>query len=245
MTRRHVEYHQMQQDCHNLLTAMLQRSQLALEGSQVLRSSADNTVSLQQALEENAHSKAVEMATGSDTNIRSTNGDGFLNASEHRPLEHQIPTLPYGNARACGSQSSVKLQRQERCKQSCPCPCHCVWKWQSPQVLKNIFGVMNVDYNGLHGAPCACIPNRIYGTAATTRIRYTFPRWIFCREVFMALTVKMGPELLLRFPRIRPYNSPIFKVAEKGDISYMKQLLTSGEASLFDTGPLGESLLQV
>ena len=245
MTRRHVEYCPNQQDCHHLLTAMLHQSQLALEGSQVLRTGANRTVSLQQALEENAHSEAIEMAIGSDMNIRSINSNGFFNASQHQPLEDQIPTPPHVNALACGSHSSVKLQRQDRCKQSCRCPCHCIWKWRSPQMLKNIFGVMSVDYNGLHGAPCACIPNRLNGRAMRTRIRYTFPRWMICREVFMALTLKMGPELLLRFPRIRPYNSPIFKFAEKGDMSHMIELLTSGEASVFDTGPLGESLLQV
>lgn len=44
---------------------------------------------------------------------------------------------------------------------------------------------------------------------------------------------------------VRPYNSPVFDVAQKGDIGGMLRLLQNGDASINDVDPYGLGLLYV
>ena len=63
--------------------------------------------------------------------------------------------------------------------------------------------------------------------------------------MLMARPKMKGPELLLRCLRARPDSSPIFRAAEAGNVSKVRDLLVNGDASLFDVRSDGESILHV
>ena len=52
-----------------------------------------------------------------------------------------------------------------------------------------------------------------------------------------------GPELIIRCPRIRPRDSPIFKAVKVGDVLCVRNLLINGEASVLDADEEGMSVL--
>ena len=128
----------------------------------------------------------------------------------------------------------VHVQRRLLCDSNCFCACHQTQRLATPSFAKNIVGNLFLGYSGFPTLFRKC---NILGcrqeSSKNARMTYRFPWWFWQRAVNLCFTWNSpdGPELLLRFPFIRPSDCDWFGFARMGDVEGMQCLLERGQAS--------------
>ena len=130
---------------------------------------------------------------------------------------------------------TVRLQtlRRGSCNPSCNCCCHKTQRIASPGLLERLVGKLFLGYAGLSSAfrRCTVLGCR-QDSSKLAKMTYKFPSWFWRRAVSLAFsyTSRTGPELLLRFPSVRPAHSEWFICARMGDADGLKRLLQNRQA---------------
>ena len=131
---------------------------------------------------------------------------------------------------------------------SCFCSCHRWKRIRTPKLLHSFLGFLAVSYDSLPflGYKCDNLACRNH-LAASFHASYIFPQWFTQRTISIRATseLRKGPELLLRVLRVLPWHAPIIRAIEEERIDRIKSYLSTGAASVLDTNPDGESLLNV
>ncbi|KAL8685892.1 MAG: hypothetical protein Q9224_005625 [Gallowayella concinna] len=146
--------------------------------------------------------------------------------------------LPDGEA----LMSSVRIECLRRCPchSACSCVCHRAQRVLSPGVLERLFGNLFLGYSGLPSLlkPCNVIACR-RDSSMYLKMTYRFPQWFWSRAVSATFSAeghggRLGPELILRFPCIRPLDGNWGNVVQFGDIESLMHLINHKNASLHD-----------
>lgn len=136
-------------------------------------------------------------------------------------------------------------------EQGCTCACHKRSRIKSLSYLNAVFGSLLVGYSAKPWVTRTCDSADCRSRSTTVTYTYAFPHWFLNRIVTlkMAYDQSRGPELCLRFVRVRPrYDSIFAPTATSTDevaIRHIQLLLSSGEASVRDVDPYGRSALHV
>lgn len=128
----------------------------------------------------------------------------------------------------------LHVLRRLPCDDSCHCSCHRAQRYASPGVLEKVLGKLFLGYAGLPTlfGKCNALGCR-QRSSKLAKMTYRFPRWFWYRAVNVGFsyTPATGPELLLRFPCVRPAQCDWFIFARMGDAEGLKRLLTQKQAS--------------
>ena len=134
------------------------------------------------------------------------------------------------------------------CSSWCSCVCHAKRSLRFSRRLRNIIGVLFVGYSGLPVITPPCNEKKCrQRSAPTIEITYYFPTWFLSRALSFSasLTAQMGPELILKMPRMVGWDSPVWRLSRIDDRPRLQGLLGSGEASPYDINEYGQSALHV
>lgn len=161
---------------------------------------------------------------------------------------HEISKNPSRSSRPI---FRVRTALRKSCHRSCKCQCHKRTSLSSPRWMKDIIGLMFIDYSG----------KPILGTQACNeklcrqqensllKINYYFPWWFLRRMIIFrdySTSLLAGEHMIsVRTPRIVDPFSDVIVMAQTGNVSLMQALFSQNLASPFDTTPKGESLLHV
>ena len=146
------------------------------------------------------------------------------------------------------SSFTFHMTKHQRCKALCVCVCHRQGCLKSPRWLGNMLGSLFFGYTGLPQYLNRCNVKTCQRSSSTALyVQYIFPSWLM-RCILLtkiAFSQNKGPELLLRCLRIRPGDARIFDAAATLQTDHIRQMLTSGEASVLDVNDRGRSPLHV
>ena len=107
----------------------------------------------------------------------------------------------------------------------------------TPSILQNFLGFLCLVYlHGQHRRPCRCLKMCNCMTKTSLTMTFQFPHWLlsYALTILYTFSNRMGPELLLRIPKVRPANSELFHFACTGNLDGMRSLFRHGLASPFD-----------
>ena len=158
------------------------------------------------------------------------------NATGNQTIERLTHNLHSFNESTAQNESILAFQvsRRYQCASSCFCSCHKRQLHRSPAMIDQILGSIFVGYLGMPVWYQKCDEKNCKSRSpSAARVTYCFPRWFWNRAVRIGMTFAPcgGPELLLRFPRLRPAGSKWFELVRLGDIGSMQTMLAKGEAS--------------
>ena len=131
------------------------------------------------------------------------------------------------------------------CGPRCDCTCHRRFRFRSPGFLDAVFGSLFLGYQASPWFSQGCRHGRC--RRSSTRLQYMFPKWFVKRSVALTIACSQpkGPELILRFLRLRPSDAFIFVCARYGYYHELKRLLENGEASVVDIDEYNQTALNV
>lgn len=123
--------------------------------------------------------------------------------------------------------------RRHSCDGNCPCSCHKTRRLGTPDVLERILGKLFLGYVGLPSIFHSCtVLGCRQNSSKSAKMIYRFPYWFWQRavNVTFSYTYTTGPELLLRFPCVRPAHCDWFICARMGDAEGLQRLLDNRQA---------------
>ena len=135
---------------------------------------------------------------------------------------------------ALGKTLAFNVSRRGQCTSPCFCDCHKRQHYRSPALVEQIFGSLFVGYLQTPIWYRKCNDKNCKGKSpSAASITYQFPSWFWHRAIRIGMIFAScdGPELLLRFPRLRPRGSEWFQLAKYGAVESMQKMLANGEAS--------------
>ncbi|KAL8689868.1 MAG: hypothetical protein Q9218_004556 [Villophora microphyllina] len=143
--------------------------------------------------------------------------------------------LSHDGIEACAATSIMQIQflRRYRCAPPCQCACHQTQRLRLPHIAENFIGRLFLGYAGvpLLTQKCNTLACR-QNSPAIVKLAYRFPYWIWQRALNMVFTYssKTGPQLVLRFPCVRPMACEWFEAARQGYVGILKDLLDRKQA---------------
>ena len=160
-----------------------------------------------------------------------------------RADNHTVTSLP-------GHSNLIHLQlaRCRRCKPGCPCCCHRKSFFKSPYAWKRAIGCLFIGYAALPMISGSCDTIGCQSRLVIDfQALYIFPSWLISGAIHMTIELAKtrGPELVLRYLRIRPLVSQFFQSALKVDTSHSMNLIAAGAGSVLDISEDGNSLVTV
>lgn len=186
-----------------------------------------------------------------------TSSDGFVEGHIHDILPEPPPAkdgLHHHSAYNRGLEAAILVSAtvgHDRCRQGCPCQCHVHWRFTTPNFLRTFIGIWMLTFINLvipSTRQCdyhECHKNKI----GSFTLSYYFPTWVLARVFTLICTWKdlsgPGVSVVVRMPRVRPEDAPLFRFIEIGDEDAIKALLSKREASPFDVTPEGKTCLWV
>lgn len=173
-----------------------------------------------------------------------TNSDGVKDRTSIHPerftteAEARMNNMAAGNSGLDQARSSPILQlqvlRRLPCESNCHCVCHQTHRLRSPSFAEKIIGNLFVGYAGFPTLFQKCnVLGCSQASPKIAKVTYKFPWWFWQRAVNIRFSWSSpeGPELLLRFPCIRPSFCDWFSFARMGDAKGMQDLLERKQAS--------------
>lgn len=146
------------------------------------------------------------------------------------PTQHDATTGP--------EQSG--LRKQFDCRPGCDCSCHVKRDFRSPWLINSFLGELSIHWRSqMSEVRCNCSGHK--GLA----IIYRFPQYLLQRYISMVLqtTYLDGPELLIRVPRVLPWNHLLWRYSICGDLMAIKRMFAGRVASPHDVDPAGRNAL--
>ena len=128
-------------------------------------------------------------------------------------------------------------QATHQCQPSCSCQCHAQTRWSSPQLLKDVIGVLLLGYSKAPTTLLPCDRTSCSGQKGSKlTVVYLFPSWFWQRALLIVLylTKRDGPVISLRTMRRRRMNDVVFQYVRVGDLERLRSLFQLNEASPFD-----------
>ena len=221
--------------------AFLRQSQAAKDQTQ--RNKGAYTLPLLQRSETGNVANATMSIVNSDEESPSTVGSECRDLINNLQRVRRLPLEQYRSVSMHGDRYCLKLTKREGCDSSCRCFCHDQRRWSSPTPLHVLLGSLIINYRSSPSLVHSC--DKKCGKRAAkpeTRIQYTFPKWLLDRVLSIAISDSaIGPELIIRCPRIQPSDSLIFQAIWKGDATSLRNCLISGRASVLDADEYGKS----
>ena len=131
---------------------------------------------------------------------------------------------------------NVRVLRRRQCHAACSCSCHQIQRRVLPGQFGRLMGSLFIGYTS---HPCPFRRCDVYGcrqsSALHVKLAYRFPAWFWNRALHIAfLGGGLGPELVLRFPCVRPFESDWGKCVRDGAVEELKSLTENRQASLSD-----------
>jgi hypothetical protein len=137
------------------------------------------------------------------------------------------------------------------CARCCPCQCHAPFSLQAPYFLRDLLGswmlvLKNIALPTTRRCDYSlCRKSRL----SSFSVSYYFPRWMLARAITIMGNWKDlhggGVSIVVRMPRVRPFDTPLFRLTESANVDAFKSLLSTREVSPFDVTPDGKSCLWV
>lgn len=152
----------------------------------------------------------------------STFADNMLVGSNKLDQARSFPSLHF------------QVLRSRSCENVCPCICHQTHRLRSPGCAEKMIGHLFVGYAGFPTLFQKCdVLGCNQASPKVAKIAYKFPWWFWQRAINIGFSWSCpdGPELLLRFPCIRPSSCEWFGLARLGDAEGMRNLLERKQAS--------------
>ncbi|KAL8681077.1 MAG: hypothetical protein Q9186_002789 [Xanthomendoza sp. 1 TL-2023] len=126
----------------------------------------------------------------------------------------------------------IQVLRRRPCHSACRCTCHRAHRLLSPGILQKLVGNLFLGYSGLPSPFQRCDMLHCRGNSlAHAKMTYRFPSWFWQRAINITFCSGTSPELLLRFPCVRPYNGDWFDAARDVNVDRLKHLIQRKQAS--------------
>lgn len=144
-----------------------------------------------------------------------------------------VASNSYGQARSFPTVQFQVLRRRP-CNRTCHCSCPQTQRLWSPGFADKIIGNLFLGYVGFPTLFRKC---NVLGcrqeSVKTAKMTYKFPWWFWQKatNIGFSWNAPDGPELLLRFPCVRPSHCDWFSFARMGDVEGMQYLLERKQAS--------------
>lgn len=130
----------------------------------------------------------------------------------------------------------IRVDQHYRCSKACPCLCHKRYRIETPRTVANLIGSIKFSWptykpqDICDRRACRSISRSLFN------FEYHFPRWLLGRILYLScfFSQQKRPELTLRVLQVRPMNSEIFRFVSENMVDQVHQMLTTGQASLFD-----------
>ena len=143
--------------------------------------------------------------------------------------------LPNSNSTTLSLSTAPKRQK---CPHWCVYACHSREDLKSPWALSDLLGEINIQYNGLARVQCNCLE------PSWLSVIYRFPVYLLRRYIAFAVQFRWtSPELLLRVPRIVPWDHKLWRYLIDGNVAAVKRIYTLGLASPHDISQHGTNSL--
>ncbi len=134
------------------------------------------------------------------------------------------------------------------CKEWCSCACHQKRVLRVKQPFSTAVGSVSLAYSGLPWITPEC-DQKSCASRSVPSIAMTvqFPAWFWRRYLSSSFTYTpiRGPEINLKLPRTVDWTCKLWKLGVEGNLRAIQQLFSTGQASPWDTSPLGGSVLHV
>ena len=130
----------------------------------------------------------------------------------------------------------VRVLRRRPCHSACSCICHQTQRLLSPGIVQRLVGNLFIGYTGLPTPFRRCnVLGCRQNSPAHAKLFYRFPSWFCKRAVDLAFFGGgLCPELVLRFPCVRPLHSEWGEYIRDGRVDDLKRLINCKQASLQD-----------
>ena len=156
--------------------------------------------------------------------------------------------LPINSAKTLGRHRRDTLNLdllQSSCGLDCRCNCHGSHQHHRHWLRTGLVACLLNGYSAEPISSRDC--NSQDCQSQSSKVTYAFPAWFWYRALsfLVSLNYRPGPEMCLRLMRVRTRDAASFRAAYHGEISLLKQLLISGEASVLDVDPMGLTPLHV
>lgn len=131
---------------------------------------------------------------------------------------------------------NVRVLRRRSCHSACSCSCHRTQRLVSPGTLERLVGSLFMGYTGIPSPFRRCDVYDCRQRSLThVKLTYRFPAWFWNRAIHVAfLGGGPSPELVLRFPCVRPFESDWGTFVRAGAVEDLKYLIDRKQASLHD-----------
>lgn len=130
----------------------------------------------------------------------------------------------------------VRVLRRRPCHSACSCMCHQTQRLLSPGIVQRLIGNLFIGYTGLPTPFRRCnVLGCRQNSPAHAKLFYRFPSW-FCKRAINLAFFGGGlcPELILRFPCVRPLHSEWGEYIRDGRVDDLKRLINCKQVSLQD-----------
>ena len=134
------------------------------------------------------------------------------------------------------------------CLPGCKCQCHHRTLIRTPHWLKSVLGTMLYSYTGtaiIRTTPCDYPPCR-RGTQKSI-FAYYFPSWALTRALMISSSWDalsgVGSSWVVRMPVIVPTSHPLWHAVTQGNIEYLQNRFSNGEANVYTVNEHGFSML--
>ena len=141
-----------------------------------------------------------------------------------------------------------QMARYRRCKQYCTCLCHRQSFVKCPYALKRVIGSLFIGYTALPMITGPCDEAGCRGRLHVDfQVLYAFPSWLIkgAIHVTVEFTKSRGPELILRYLRVRPIGSQFFQPVLQRESDHSMSLIAAGLGSVLDVDEYGNSSVTV
>lgn len=131
------------------------------------------------------------------------------------------------------------------CKPSCSCVCHRPYQLTTPALLKSLVGRLAISYTGstILSLPCTERKCRRQGQTSAS-LTYRLPQWLLPLALHTTLSsTALNTHLNLNTLRILPDSAEVFSVLSRGDLSKLRDLFISNQASIHDMSTTNWTLL--
>lgn len=149
------------------------------------------------------------------------------------PVDQAPPVIGFSDTVHVFPTVQFQTLRRRPCDPICHCPCHKTQRFTSSGFLEGIFGNLFLGYAGLPSVFRKCTVLGCHQESPKlAKMTYRFPYWFWQRAISIGFshTYATGPELLLRFPCVRPVHCEWFHCARLGSVKGLKYLLDNKQA---------------
>lgn len=133
-----------------------------------------------------------------------------------------------------------RTRRHYYCRPGCTCNCHLKREFRPPWLKNLLLGGLTISWSYQKSVVRCCCSGH-----TEISVTYQFPQYLLQRYISMVLlmTSPAGPELLLRVPRVLPWEHLSWRYFVSGDLAAIQRMYADRIASPHDVDPCGRNAL--